>query len=149
MVISSCLIDYTAIPSGKELNSIPKPPNLDNSCKSLQLSKLVLNQAFIEALSHLPSVVLDELHMNYRSHRILERDPIPLLPSAILHTLTTILVCRIKSLSFKNVYEAVTTLNTLDTDLLGSLVKMVHKCPETAVSLQCELLTDYNERDYH
>ena len=63
-----------------------------------------------------------------------------------LHTLTTILVCRIKSLSFKfekNVYEAVTTLNTLDTDLLGSLVKMVHKCPDTAVTLQCELLTDY------
>ena len=93
----------------------------------------------------MPSVVLDELHMNYRSHCILERDPIPLLPSAILHTLTTILVCRIKSLSFKNVYEAATTLNTLDSDLLGSLVKMVHKCPETAVSLQCELLTDYNE----
>ena len=43
MVISSCHIDYTAIPSGKELNSIPKPPNLDNSCKSLQLSKLVLS----------------------------------------------------------------------------------------------------------
>ena len=104
LVISSCHIDYTTIPSGKELNSIPKPPNLDDSHKSLQFSRLTLKYAFVEALARLPSLVLDELHIDHSwlitNNR--QRDSVTTnVLCALFLALPRIPVCRIKSLSLQ------------------------------------------------
>ena len=146
MVISSCHIDYTAIPSGKELNSIPKPPNLDDSHKSLQFSRSTLEHAFVEALARLPSLVLDELHIDHSSllTNNRRRDSVTTdVLCALILTLPTIPVCRIKSLSlqynmsgeWKLYRESLPTLRSCDPNFIGTLFKMAQMVPETAVSL--------------
>ena len=152
MVISSCHIDYTTIPSEKELDSIPKPPNLDDSHKSLQFSRLTLKHAFVEALARLPSLFLDELHIDHSCY-LYDSVTADVL-CALLLTIPIIPVCRIKSLSLqfdmsraRKVYRAslVSYLSLCDSNLIGTLFKMAQKVPETAVSLQCGTASKYTE----
>ena len=76
MAIFSCQINYSAVPSENQLTSIPKHPNLDDSHNFLQLSKLYLklDHTFIAALSHLPSLILDELQTDFVSDTGLSND---------------------------------------------------------------------------
>ena len=141
LVISSCpRIDYSVVPSEKELNSISEPPNLDNSHKSLHLLNITIDHTFLKALSNLPAVYLEELQLDYSPrpyYDCFRSQSNKVMPCDIIHKLTAIPVCRIKSLSFKlELLSSELDLSAFDANLYTALFEMARKYPESAVMLK-------------
>ena len=139
LTLTDCEIDYSIDPDENILKCIPPSSCLALPHKSLHISQLNVKPALIKALSSLPSVVLDNLQLDFSSCWNNEVKPTDFF-DALLNTDSNHKIKRLfyrfsKCYSYR---DPKTSLKPDEVELIKTLFSVAQQFPETAITLQCE-----------
>ena len=139
LTLTDCEIDYSIDPDENNLKCTPASSCLALPHKSLHISQLNVKPALIKALSSLPSVVLDNLQLDFSSYWNDEVKPTDFF-DALFNTDSN---RQIKCLFYRfskcySYLDPKTSVKPDEVEVIKTLFSVAQQFPETAITLQCE-----------